>query len=417
MAERVLYVGASLPARSETFVYRELLALRARGVRVGAASVHPPERNLGDPALEALADEAIGIYGAGTRALLRDAWREFVAEPRRALRTIGTGLLDALVGDVPLRRRHRIVRQLIAGLALASRARPWRPDHVHAHMAHVPATIAMYAALQLGVKFSMTGHAVDLFRQRTLLREKLRRSEFVACISHWHREFYRQIVALPDERLPIVRCGVDERAFAPGRPWPAVPSVLGVGRLVPKKGFDLLIDAAAMLRPRWPALRVVVAGDGPELPALRALALARGVDDVVEFLGAVDNRRVAALLSSASIFALPCRTDATGDRDGIPVVLMEAMACAVPVVAGDLPALRELVIHEKTGLIAPPESVAALAGAIDRVLSDPRRAEEMARAGRRHVEQEFTITGNAARLHAAMGASGNAPTRTADLAA
>ena len=402
---RVLYVGAALPARSETFVYREVFALRDLGFDVRVASVHQPHRGLGEARLDSLAGEAIGIYGRGVRRLLLDAAIESISHPIRKIRTALVALGDALAApDVALFNRPKVIWQMMAGLALARRVRRLELKHVHAHMAHVPATIAMYAALQLGVPFSFTGHAADIFRSRTLLKAKLNRAAFVACISYWHREFYRSIVNLPDDRLPIVRCGVDVDEFAPPQAAGLTgagresPRVLAVGRLVPKKGFDLLLRALAKLRDDGTPFHATIVGDGPQQRDLEQLRSALRLDQHVDLAGAQSNQQVRGMLREADLFILPCRIDPSGDRDGIPVVLMEAMASGVCCISGDLPAIRELIDDGVSGRLVAPGEVEVLAAAMARLLADHAQRKQFARAGRARVQQEFSLGLNAERM-------------------
>ena len=396
----LLYISSQLPKRSETFVYRELLALRGSGLTVRVATLHPPERDLGDARLDALAAEAIPVYGAGWGRLLADYLAERIAHPLRATRVMWGAWRDALAADdVRGKARLKAPVQALAGLALAHRVRRLGIAHIHAHFAHAPAAVAMYAAQQLGVPFSFTGHAVDLFRDRALLHIKLQRAAFVSCISEWHRDFYQTLVPRPAADYPVIRCGVDTDEFVPtpaaGR---AEPVLLGVGRLVPKKGFDLLIEAAARLRARGCPVRVRIAGGGPESERLAALVRERGLTGCVELLGDQSNAAVRNLLMEADVFALPCRVSQDGDRDGIPVVLMEAMAAGLCVVSGDLPALRELVAHERTGLLVAPGDLDMLVVNIEQLLKDPARRAELCAAGRRRVEEEFSTRVNNQRI-------------------
>jgi len=408
---RVLYVGAVLPKASETFVYREVLGLRARGADVLAASVRPPERDLGDERLDALADEAVVVYGPG---LLARAARGALRRPD----VLARGLLDAAAGrDVPPGKRPRLLWQCLGGLSLAERLRGRGVEHVHAHMAHVPASVAMYAARALGVPFSFTGHAADLFRDRSLLPAKLARAAFVACISEWHRGFYREAapagVDVPDARLPVIRCGVAVDQFAPrAGPAPADAPVLAVGRLVPKKGFDLLVEAVARLAPGQRP-RVAIVGDGPEQARLERLVAERGVAERVELLGARPNAEVRRLMGEALAVALPCRVSPDGDKDGIPVVLMEAMACGLPVVSGDLPSIRELIAADATGLLVPPGDLDALTAALERLTGDPDLRARLGAAARARVEEEFALEVNLDRLEAAFARSRPAAARGA----
>jgi len=430
----ILYVGAVVPVLSETFVYREILALRARGVPVRVASVRPPAAELGDPALADLAREQLPIYGSGPRAILKDVARELLTHPVRTIATLARGMADVTFGwegagrvigaatadlSAVLFQRGKVLAQCAAGVALARRVRALGMTHIHAHMAHVPTTIAMYAAQQLGVGFSFTGHANDLFRERTLLGSKLRRARFVACISQWHRRWYRDIEFLPDARLPIVRCGVNTEQFAPAAPGEGrYPVVLSVGRLVEKKGHRVLVKAFGRLSDR--DAKCMIVGDGPERAALEQEIAREALVDRVSLAGSLPNDRVRELLLEAAVFCLPCVRDAEGDMDGIPVVLMEAMASGVAVVAGDLPAIRELVRDGETGLLIPPGNVEACAAALERLLTDADERMRLAEAGRRWVQEEFSEHVNIARLIEAfqrvraIGSTAPAARRTAE---
>lgn len=384
----ILYVGAQLPKRSETFVYREVLGLRDRGVRVSAASVHPPEQGLEDPQLMALAEQAVPIYGQGIGGKLRvcvDACRQSLWRPPR-------GLFE----NSPL-YWPKYQLQCDAGYALAHRVHSLGITHVHAHMAHVPTTIAMHCAEALGVPFSFTGHAADLFRDRSALKTKLQRAAFVACISHWHRGFYNELVPREEADYPVVRCGVDVHQFSP-RPDANRSGLLTVGRLVRKKGFDLLVEAMSMLT--HPA-RLTIVGDGPERGALQRQIESLGMSQRIDLVGAKTNNEVRKLMQQAEAFVLPCRVAEDGDRDGIPVVLMEAMASGLAVISGDLPTIRELVEHDRSGLMVEPGDVPGLAHAIDRLSGNSVLAGQLADAGRGRVIEEFSMAVNLDRLRTA----------------
>lgn len=405
----VLYVSGTLPTRSETFVYREIFALRRLGVTVRTASVHAPSRNLGDPSLEDLAEETIPIYPSGVMAIVKDTVAEFLRNPAATMRTYGRTIGDALFsGDVRHGRRVKVLWQGLAAIALARRARRIGVSHIHAHMAHVPTTIAMYSARHLGIPFSFTGHANDLFPNRTLLAEKLRRAAWVNCISEWHRDFYRSIESRGDEDYPIVRCGVDTntvRSVDP--PSGATLEVLGVGRLVEKKGFDALIKAIGRIAETGgPPIRLRIAGSGPEESRLRSLIQELGVSDRVELLGDTPNEKVLGLMASCDVFALPCKVAGSGDRDGIPVVLMEAMALGRCVVSGDLETIRELIEDGQTGIMVRPGDAGEVADALVRLAADRGLARSIGRRARERIEAEFDTSVNAQRIVRAMSAHG-----------
>lgn len=380
----ILYVAPRFPARSETFVYREWLGLAARGHTMHAVTLRKAVP-LGDPQLDAL-NPTVAYESATLRHLLAG----LLARPGLTLRALREAL-DPRIESLADRLKYLI--QGGAGIALGHRLARQGIGHVHAHFAHAPATVALFIARYLEVHFSFTGHAADLFRDRSALALKLEAADSILCISHWHRDFYRGIGA-DEAKLHIVRCAVDIPDTATSRdPGP----ILCVARLVPKKGVDLLLEAFAHL-PGDPRLTII--GDGPQRAALQAQAAALGIADRVDFLGACGHGDVLAAMDACRLFVLPSRIASDGDRDGIPVVLMEAMARARPVIAGDLEAIRELV-PPGTGLLVPPDDVPALTAALGSLLGDPEKARAMSLAGREHVTREFATAINLDRFEEA----------------
>ena len=379
----IAYVAGQFPLRSETFVWREVRELRRRGWIVHTFGLHRP------------ADVPAGLADllAGTR---------FVYEGRGGggggwpVNPLNRALPDMLFPGEPTGARDRLKLpfQREAGARLGRWLRDAKVRHVHAHFAHAPATVAMYS----GVPFSFTGHANDLFQRRQLLKRKLQRAAFVACISEWHRGLYESVH--PGGRYEIVRCGVPLAEYAVGDPPGEAGRlrVLAVARLVAKKGLDTLVRAARGLE----GVEVTIAGDGPMRGELGALA-----GPNVRLIGPVEAGAVPGLLREHDAFALPCRPSDDGDRDGIPVALMEAMAAARPVVAGDLPAVRELVADGGTGQLVAVEGVpldgqaAALAAILAAWRDDPAERRRLGAAGRARVAAEFSLDANVARLEAA----------------
>lgn len=402
MNPSIAYIAAKFPLRSETFVYREVRALRAAGWGVHTISLNNPN----EPGLPEFADLENGTlyaYGRGKRATVKAAIVESLAHPIRSTGTMFTAMRDALFPGEPLQAKSRakLVAQAVAALGIARRLRGAGVKHIHCHFAHAPTTVGMYVARQLGVPFSFTGHANDLFQRRALLARKLERAAFTACISEWHRDLYRDVCPQRIDRFAVIRCGVDLdtwtakpdacREIPPSEPL----RVLTVCRLVQKKGVDTLIRALAQIGRPW---HLTVAGDGPEELPLKKLVADLGCADSVTWLGAVRNDAVMKLLSEADVFALACHEDRSGDRDGIPVVLIEAMACGVPVISGDLPAIRELVQHERTGLLVDANRTEALTGELRRMAADAALRKTLAKQARQHVQGEFSGKSNIDRL-------------------
>jgi glycosyltransferase involved in cell wall biosynthesis len=402
------YIAGTLPLRSETFVWREIRALRARGWAIQSVSLHE-SKDATPPELLDLESGRIVVYGSGTRDSIKSYIKEVFRHPVRSWLTMMTATFDGIFSGEPMTWRERIKLPFQAKFAigLAARLRSAGIRHIHCHFAHAPTTIGMYAAQHVGVPFSFTGHANDLFQRRAILKPKLRRAAFVSCISQWHRELYESIEPSVGPRAKVIRCGVDvvgwnkesERTDAgPAR-------ILTVCRLVEKKGIDILIRAVADLTRRGRDVRLTIAGDGEDRARLESIASESAVADRINWLGAVANDRVPALLAEADVFALPCRPDACGDKDGIPVVLMEAMACGVPCVSGDLPAIRELIQHDVSGMLVDGNDATALANQLDVLLSDPKRRQTLAAAGRQRVVEEFSLETNINRLEQMLIAS------------
>ncbi|MFP6640019.1 MAG: glycosyltransferase family 4 protein [Myxococcota bacterium] len=406
---KILYLSSEIPALSETFVYREVLALRSLGLDIETASVRSPASDLGEDALTELAQSTRPIYSLGFARTCADVLSESRHHFVRTLSTLSRVMRDALFStDVSATGRPKVVWQGLAAIGLASRLRSTDIGHIHCHFADVPTTIGMYVALQLGITFSFTGHANDLFPGRSLLKEKLQRALFVNCISAWHRRFYQSIVARDDDALPIVRCGVD-LSVCTETPAPAGDSlrVLGVGRLVPKKGFDVLLRAVrAIALSGGPSIQVTLVGGGVCEAELRKLADAVPEPARIEMLGETQNQRVIELMGQADVFVLPCRITASGDRDGIPVVLMEAMARGRCVIAGDLETIRELVEDQVSGILIPPGDQSELERVLTSLAADRSRIDLLGQAGRRRVKEEFSLDLNAARMRDKLASHG-----------
>jgi len=389
---RLTLLTARWPALSETFVRQDVANLRRLGCHLTVAALRP---GAGEGELA-----TFFVYDRGPLGLLAEA----LARPGLAARALAAAARLLASRDPAARwgERLKLPAQVLAAVRLATAMERDRTEHLHVHFAHATATVGLLAATALGIPFSFTGHAHDLFARPSFLPGKLRRAAFVACISAWHRQHYRRLADRPDAAYPIIRCGVDLDRFPFTEPGetrrPA--AILAIGRLVPKKGFDTLIRAVADLEPG--AAELTIVGEGPERPRLKALAGELGVARRVRFHGAAGHARVPQQLARADLFALPSHPVPDGDRDGIPVALIEAMAAGVPVIAGDLPAIRELVEHERTGLLADGTDPARVAGAIRRLLGDLQLRRRLARAARERVEAEFSAEVNGRRLHEAI---------------
>lgn len=304
-------------------------------------------------------------------------------------------LWNALTGERESpRARAASIWHLFTACTWADQLRSQPASHIHSQWIHSGGTVAMYGAWLAGVPFSFTGHAADLFRERAALKDKIRRAKFIVCISTFHRNFFLEHGARP-EQLITAYCGIDTEPFSPRTTErrPGRFRIVSAGRLVDKKGFDDLILACAILRDRGLDFECTIGGSGPLEAALRRQVTEAKLDDRVRITGkAIDQADVPAFMHDGDVYCLPCVWAADNDVDGLPQMLMEAMACGVPVISTRLVGIPDLVIHEKTGLLVEPRAPESLADAIARLEASPGLRDELSKAGREHVTRVFSLT-------------------------
>ncbi len=329
----IAIVVKRFPKLSETFILSELLALEALGWPVTIFTLAPPTDSVVHPDVAKVRANVVQLD-------LRDPLRH---------------LADQV--------RHR-------GIV-----------HIHAHFAGEPAAIARKAARRAGVGYSISAHAKDIYlTDPALLRENLTSAKFVAtCTSH-NAQYLRK--AAPGVPVAKLYHGIDCNRLHPGNPTErtAVPLILSVGRLRTKKGLDVLIDACAQLRDRGLAFACEIVGYGPEEANLRRQIGRLGLQDRIAITGKLGHDAVLDRMRAASVFALPCRIDPDGDRDGIPNVILEAMAMGLPVVSTPVSGVPEIVTHGLTGWLVPPEDPAALADCLAGLLGREPDGEVIAKA-------------------------------------
>jgi colanic acid/amylovoran biosynthesis glycosyltransferase len=278
-------------------------------------------------------------------------------------------------------------------------------QHVHAHFASHPAAAGFIIHRLVGIPYSFTAHGSDLHRDRHMLREKVSEAAFVAAISVYNKELiisecrgnYRQ-------KVHVVHCGVDTEVFrarsheTPYEKGENPFMILCIGTLHEVKGQAYLIEACHQLQERGLNFECHFVGDGPDKKSLTELVEQAGLSDKVYFHGRLTQDEIARLLLDSDVLAAPSVPTRDGRREGIPVVLMEAMASGVPVIASQLSGIPELVNHQLTGLLVPPGDATALADALERYLEYPELRHRLGRAGREKVVGEFDLNKNAARL-------------------
>jgi glycosyltransferase involved in cell wall biosynthesis len=362
------------PELSETFILNEARSLWSQGhdirIEAGEHSARPNPEGLGALPVDYLDD---GTLPGNLRAL---AWL-CARHPVRCFRDLVDGLRW---------RREEYVRPLRRLAPVARRVVKAHDKHLHAHFAGNAALDAMRLSRLTDVPYSVTTHGYDIWLHPRNLLEKLQNARFHVAVSDYNAEAIAQI---QPERLHKIVMGVDGTSFHRTTPYPDGRTVLAVGRLVEKKGFGYLIQAARFL----PDVDFRIVGDGP----LRE-QLEREAGDNVHMVGPLPPDRVRAELDRAALFALPCVIAEDGDRDAMPVVVKEALAMEVPVVGSDEVAMSEMVRPE-WGRLVPPRDTGALAGAIAELLAlTPEQRAEMGRRGREFVLANYSVDDEARKL-------------------
>lgn len=397
---RLAYLTSEYPTVSHTFILREVAALRALGLEVDTCSVRrtAPAQHPGP----AERDEAARTFTILPEALnplqLLSAQAAALARPGRYFATLALALRLRAPG---LRALLYQMIYFAEATVLARHLRTQKVTHLHGHFANACASVAMLAAHLTDLPFSFTLHGPSDLQEPRLWRldEKIARARFVACISHFARS-QAMLNADPAhwEKLKIVHCGVlpelyDRPVSESGEA--GTLHLAFVGRLAPVKGLRVLLDAMGPLLEARPGLRLTIVGDGPDRAALETLA--RPLGEAVRFTGVLSQDEVAATLADADALVLP------SFAEGVPVVLMEAMASGKPVIATRVAGVQELVEDGISGFVVPPGDADALARSIKALAADPALRRAMGQAGQAKVRAEFDIDAEAVRLKRLFG--------------
>jgi glycosyltransferase involved in cell wall biosynthesis len=397
----VAYLVSRYPAVSHTFVLREVLALRRRGVDVHTVSM----RRASDDELLSAADRdeaarTFNVLPASTPKVLSAHLAAFARSPGAYLRTLGLALSLRAPGA-----RAALWQLFYFGEAVIV----WRHchrqgiRHLHAHLANVAADVALLATAYANAReaqrpwsWSFTMHGPTEFYDVEMHRlpEKVRDAGYVVCISDFARS---QLMGMVDQshwrKLHVVHCGVDENEFAPVGPNAGGGvRILTVGRLVSVKGHAVLLRALAELRKRGVDAMAEIVGGGPEREPLERLAADLGLGEAAKFHGAVGQDEIRDVYARATLFCLP------SFAEGVPVVLMEAMAMGLPVVSCAVMGIPELVEDDRSGLLVPPGREDLLADALERLARDEELRRRLGEGGREKVLREFSLDDSAAQL-------------------
>lgn len=394
---RLAYLVSRYPTLSMIFVIREVVELRRLGFQIDVASINSPDR--ARAALSALEQDEQAtthyIKAEGLLAALTAHLRCLLTNPISWF----TGALHVVKwSGLDLKRFFYQAMYFTEALMVARWMRVQDQRHLHVHLGNVAATVGVYVKVVSGCSLSMTIHGPDEFydSRTLLLREKVQAADFIVCISHFARS---QMMLVSDpvhwHKFVVCRLGVDIAAFPLRQEPPAdesPPRILCLGRLTPAKGQHILLSALDVLRSRGRRFEASIVGDGPDRPSLEAQARALKLGDCVTFVGPVNPDKVRGWYECSSVFVLP------SFAEGIPVVLMEAMATGVPVISTTVAGIPELIRHGEDGLLVAPSDPDGLADALESLLRDAGRRRQFASRARARVESLYDLQVNVARL-------------------
>ncbi len=388
-APRVGYVLKMYPRYSETFIVSEILAHEEAGLKLEIFSLRPPSDGHFQDIISRVKSAVTYIPSHTPDAEI--LW-DTITSAGSSLPRFWSALTSC--GNEPVKNIYQAV--LLAQLFDAKGI-----THVHAHFASLATSVGKMAAAFVGLPYTFTAHAKDLFHESVDpadLGRKLREAAGTVTVSDYNVRFLEDRYGTAAKKVRRIYNGLHLERFPYRSPDAESTGIVAVGRLVEKKGFGDLIAACALMRDRGQSVRCSIIGAGPLHSELHAQISDLALEHAVELPGPLPQNEVIARVQSARVFAAPCVDAADGNREGLPTVLIEAMALGTPCVASDVTGISELAIHEHSGLLTRPHDVDGLAGALELLLSDPHLCGRLSENARVLVEERFDIRRNTALL-------------------
>ena len=394
---RVGYIIKMFPRLSETFILNEILELEQQGLALRIFSLKRPVDSVFHEQTQRVRSPVSYLperFREGPLRLARahlHVWRNYRRPWRHTLRnTLRRARAGSDSGNMAAFGQACCLVREMGGIR-----------HLHAHYANLPAKTALLVQRLTGVSYSITTHAKDIFQNDPFaspkLKERMCRATFVVANSRFSAEHIR--AGLNDQgETRVVYNGLDLQSFPMRQDQPVQPVILGVGRLVEKKGFSNLVLACQILLKKGVKFLCEIVGTGALSARLKEEIRAAEVGECVRLLGPMPQQKLLEHYKKAMVFALPCVQAADGDRDILPNAVKEAMAVGVPVVTTKLDGISELIENDVSGLLVEPGDVPALAAKLESVLSTPDLRQRLAAKGRAVVAERFDRRSNFALL-------------------
>ncbi|ASK26737.1 glycosyltransferase [Neisseria chenwenguii] len=383
------YVLKRYPRFSETFVVNEILAHEREGTKIDIFALGPVE--------ETHFQDGISQVRAPVTRLNHKQHK-----PEAVWQLMQQGFAQLPEFAEKLAKAECTVHELAQSIFIALAIKERGIEHLHAHFGTQATTVARQAAIFADITYTFTAHAKDIYFQyeeSTGLGKKMRDAFATVTVSDYNLAYLKeQYGSDADKTVRIYNNGMDLQKFPYNGFGSRERHILAVGRLVVKKGFDVLLESLAILKQQNIAMRCTLVGGGPLQEELSAQIQALDIGDVVEMVGPMPQPDIINMMKTANMVVAPCVVSEDGDRDGLPTVLLESMALGTPVISTQVAGIPELVKDGKTGLCVPQRDARALASAMQRLLDDHEMCETLSRNGRASIEREYDEDRNAARL-------------------
>ena len=392
----IIYIIGTYPGLTTTFIDREVMALRSMGVRLQILSIRQPWTKL-SAEQEALRKDVTYLLPVKWIPLIISHLSYALTKPKRFFST----LVYLLTRPHPsLRAKLMTLIHFVEGVYAAYMLRHTPGQHLHAHFIDRAATVALVASRLLGIPYSVTAHASDIYVNPVLLKEKLTNAKFASTCTAYNRSYLSQFGKdLFNHKLLCIYHGLElERYVNEQHTRTGRPIILSVGQLQERKGLSYLVEACGILRDRGVQFECRIIGEGPLRPTLQEQIHQLELEDYVRLVGALPHEEVIAQYQEATVFALPAILGKDGDRDGIPNVILEALSMGLPVVSTAHSGIPEVIEEGVNGLLVPPEDAQAFSSALERLICDPEMGNAFGKAGRKIVADRFNPEKNARRL-------------------
>lgn len=401
--QTVAYVMQIFPFRTETFISREVEALRASGIEVITLSNQMPGLESLETATHALCSTTYYVFPLTIvrlmQILLAHIWW-LVRHPPTYSRCIRL-LMQEESKDRSIWLRN--IKHFLGAPYLAYMIRNRNIQHIHAHYAINASTMALVIAILLDIPFSMTIHNI-IFTDRTLMRVKLEQAEAIVCISDYSRNaILREYQNIPnlDKKMSIVHCGIhvdDFKVTRASEREPSIFTIMTACQLTERKGVQYLIEACYHLFQAGQKFRCIIAGDGEEREMLEKQVRDYHIEHVVEFVGTYTQQEMKEYFAKSDVFILPCAVAENGDRDGIPIVLMEAMASGIPVISTLVSGIPELIMDGQNGHLVEEKNAVALAMVVQKYMNHEVDLDNQVIKARATIVDEFNMQKSITRL-------------------